>query len=251
MLPLRIMFSFSTLYMLLAAVIVIAFILRSDWLVAPYLRIEAQFLANFNERKLAERKDANPSHCWLDEQLCVGKIVFTEQCAAVNKTLASLMSDMLGRRRSGLKIIKIIRHGKHINIPDGEDKILPGDTVFISGSATELETFARFCKTEPQRKQDGTFATLRDFIKHQQEEYDESDQLLCYAVTVNSESGLAGFSIKDSKIKKDCGGLLLGLERNLYPIISPNIHMRLRENDLLWILGTQKMACRLARFEMF
>ncbi|MFA6808084.1 MAG: cation:proton antiporter [Eubacteriales bacterium] len=250
MLPLRIMFSFSTLYILLAAVVVVFFILRSDWLITPYLKIEAQFLANLNERKLAERKDTNVGHCWLDEQIYVGKIVFTEKCPVVNKNLATLMTDMLGRRRSGLKIIKIIRHSKHINIPNKEDLILLGDTVFIAGSITELETFARFCQTKPKREENGTFATLRDFIKHQQEEYAETDQLLCYAITVNSDSQLAGLSIKNSYIKKEYDGFLLGLERNLLPIISPDIHMRLQENDLLWILSTQKMASRLARFEM-
>jgi len=60
-------------------------------------------------------------------------------------------------------------------------------------------------------------------------------------------SPLIGVSINDSQIKSDWSGILLGLERDLYQIVNPTVYLRLEENDLIWILGPQKMARKLAK----
>jgi len=244
-LPIRIMFAFSTFYILLAAVVLVLLIARSEWMISPYLRIEARFLSNFNERKLRERKEAGADHSWLDQQLYVSKITITPESPALNKPL----SELLGAKRSGLKIIKIIRRRKHINIPEASTAIQPGDILFVVGQIGELEHFEYLTNANLAKKEEGGYATLHDFIQNQGK-YAETDQLFSYVVTVEKGSGLAGVRIKDSKIKSEWGGLLLGLERDLYPIISPNINMRLQENDLIWILGSQKTAAKLAKLDL-
>ncbi len=243
-LPIRIMYAFPRFYILLAAVALVFFIIRSDWLIAPYLKIEARFLANFNERKLQERKESGIDHSWLDERIYVSRIDFDHESPALNKLLAQL----LGTKRSGLKIIKIIRNRKHINVPERTEKFLLGDVIFIAGRISELDNLD-IIRNNLTKKAAEDLLTLRDFIKHQ-EQYAEADQLLCYAVTVEKGSKLAGVNIKDSKIKRDWGGILLGLERELYPIMFPNPNMRIQENDLLWILGSQKMAGKLAKVNL-
>jgi CPA2 family monovalent cation:H+ antiporter-2 len=244
MLPIRFMFDFSTFYILLAALLIIAIIAGSDWLIAPYLRIEAQFLTNFNERQLAERSKDGVDRAWLDEQIYVSRIVCDPELDSLYRPLTELMARQEGR--SSFKIIKIIRRGKHINIPEGAERLKPRDIAFLAGSANELNNFALVTGAELTKKEDGNYATLREFTKNQE----HKGQLLCYAITVEKGSPLVGVSIKDSPIKSEWGGLLLGLERNAYPILSPNINLRLRENDLLWILGSQKVASKLARADL-
>ncbi|QDR79186.1 cation:proton antiporter [Sporomusa termitida] len=245
MLPFTIMLDFSELYILIVAIGLVFLIARSDWLIAPYLKIEARFLANFNERKLEERKGKNIGHSWLDERIHVSKFRCTDQIAVLDKTLA----DLPGTERSKLKIIKIIRGGKHINIPEGSEHIRANDIVFVAGNDKVLDSFAILTQVNLDKKADGCYATLREFIKNQ-EAYAEDDQLLCYAVTVEKDSDLAGVAIKDSKIKGEWGGFLLGLERDLYPILAPDINMYIQENDLVWILGTQRMAGQLAKDDL-
>lgn len=247
-LPVQMMFTISMKYMLWAGVIVIFFIVHSDWLVAPYLKIEARFLANFNERQLEERRGKKADHSWLDQQIYVTKVVCPKNSVVANLHLEKLRQRQK-HRHSNLKIIKIIREGKHINIPKATEKILPGDLVVLAGTVEQLESFGILSGAELSRKEDGNFPTLRDFIR-KQEEYEEEDQLLCYAVIAEKHSGLVGVSIKDSRIKEDWGGLLLGLERDLYPIPEPDINMRIEENDLVWILGSQKMARKLAKDDL-
>ncbi|MDU4959066.1 MAG: cation:proton antiporter [Sporomusaceae bacterium] len=242
MLPFTILLDFSTIYVLVIAIGLIVLIARSEWLIAPYLKIEARFLANFNERKLAERKGKNIGYSWLDERIQVSTFRCSDQPAVLNKALA----DLPGTRRSKLKVIKIIRDGDHINIPEGSEQIRANDIVFVAGKGRALDAFAILTKVKLYKKADGGYATLREFIKNQ-ESYAEEDQLLCYAVSVEKDSDLAGVAIKDSKIKGEWGGFLLGLERDLYPILAPDINMYIQVNDLVWILGTQRMAGKLAK----
>jgi CPA2 family monovalent cation:H+ antiporter-2 len=242
-LPVKIVFDFSTIYIIFSALVFLALIARSEWLIAPYLKIEARFLANFNERQLEDRKKQDPKHRWLNEQLYVSNIICDGTFPDLNKRLDEPNSTF---SRLGIKIIKIIRNGKHINIPSGSDIIKMEDTIFLTGNISQLDNFHTITNMELQKREDGEFDTLNDFIKSQ-EQLSENDQLICYAVIVENDSDLIGLSIKDSKIKDDWGGLLLGLERNLYPIIYPDINMKIENDDLIWVLGPQIMASKMAK----
>ncbi len=239
-LPLQIMFSFSVAYILIAAVLLIFLIAHSDWLVAPYLKIEVRFLCNFNERKLKKRAESEPNHSWLDEQIYVTKIELVHESNVLNKPLY----ELFGTRHFSLRAIKIIRDHKHINIPEANEELRLGDIVFVAGKLIDLSNLDIVTKSNLTKKEGVEFPTLHDFIMHEGQ-YDEVNQLLCYAVVVEKGTGLPGTRIKDAKIKNKWGGLLIGLEREHYPIIFPDINMRLEENDLLWILGSQRTAGRL------
>ena len=75
-------------------------------------------------------------------------------------------------------------------------------------------------------------------------------QLLCCAVRVQKDSPLNGCNIKESPIKNEWFGFLIGIERNLYPIVDPSSNMILQNDDLLWLLGTQKMGNALSREQL-
>jgi len=246
-LPIRIIFSFSTWYVILAAAVLVLVIARSEWFIGPYLKMEARFLANFNERNLEERKGSTQGHRWLDEQIYLSTIKCERDMPFLNQPLSYLNMTS----RIGIKVLKIIRHGKHINIPEASDILELGDIVFIAGTLDQLNNLqtivnwgASILKLE--KTENGDYMSLRDFI-HAQEGYDEDDQLLCYAIVVEKGTPLVGVSIKDCRIKSEWGGFLLGLERDSYPMLDPDIRLRLEENDLIWVLGPQKMARKLAK----
>ena len=46
----------------------------------------------------------------------------------------------------------------------------------------------------------------------------------------------------------DC--LVIGLERGNYTIVNPNISLVFEKDDLLWVLGKQKMINKLVREEI-
>jgi len=247
-LPIRIIYSFSIWYIILAAAAAIILIVRSEWLAGPYLKIEARFMANYNERNLDELNKNATGHSWLDEQFYVN-------CVRIKQITTPLLGRSLPQMhitsRSGIKIIKIVRGDKHILMPEASENLKPGDAVYITGTRDHLNAVKTIVDSHDSVFEFGmneseSDMTLRDFILAQ-EMYPEEDQLLCYVVKVEKGSPLIGVSINDSQIKSDWSGILLGLERDLYQIVNPTVYLRLEENDLIWILGPQKMARKLAK----
>lgn len=51
-------------------------------------------------------------------------------------------------------------------------------------------------------------------------------------------------------IKQEWSCLLIGLERELLPIIHPDPNLRLNAGDLLWVLGEQRMGEKLLKEEL-
>lgn len=232
----------------LVAIPVTVLLSRSDWLMGQYLQIQARFLSNFNERQLkAQQESGNGAvHQWLDEQLHVAEFV----CAEEGDTHGKSLQELGWGRLMQVNVIKIIRGKKHLNIPDGQEVLQAGDRLFVLGAAKSLESIHLLA-----RRQKGLLAveqpevTLRQFIISQ-ERYHEEQQLLCYALKIEKDWPIAGSSIKDSGIKNNWSCFLVGLERDLLPIINPNPNLRLNSGDLLWVLGEQRMGEKLVKAEL-
>lgn len=67
---------------------------------------------------------------------------------------------------------------------------------------------------------------------------------------MEKDSPLAGTSIRDSQIKTNWSCFLVGLERDLLPIVTPLPSMILSAGDLIWVLGSQKMGSKLVKEEL-
>ena len=224
----------------------IYFARHSDRLSGQYLKIEANFLANFNERLLIENfQTEGHTHSWLDEQLYIQGVQVLDDNEIVNKTLQELNWSRIWH----VKAIRIIRGKKVINIPQGSAKILPGDILCMMGEEKTLDNFILFGENSKSLKVVRAKETLREFISRQNE-MDLEQQILCFAIKVQKDSLLNGKNIKESPIKNEWFGFLIGIERNLYPIVDPPVSMILQENDLLWILGTQKMGNALTHAQL-
>ena len=71
--------------------------------------------------------------------------------------------------------------------------------------------------------------------------------LLCAALPVEQGSEFARTAIADSEFVDRYEGIIVGVERNLLPIASPSKDFVLMENDIIWVLGTQRMLDALIR----
>jgi CPA2 family monovalent cation:H+ antiporter-2 len=240
-LPLQRLYHFHLLWMILITLAVTIFISRSEWLVGSYLRVEARFLSNLNERQLTERAAAAPDHRWLDEHLHVYRLTTGKFSPFLDQTLVSLRWG----ERFGVNAIKIIRGRRHINIPAGTERLREGDELFLLGAKPRLENLL-LALDKPASESSHDFPSLHEFIQAGQDSFDEQDQLLAYAVTAKRGMKIIGQSIKDAKIKEKWSCFVIGLERNLYPQVNPSHNMIIQHRDLIWVLGTQKMAGKLA-----
>ncbi len=234
--------------LLLTAVPLVLMISRSDWMIGRYLEMEARFLSNFNEKKLQDlrEKQQDKGHAWLDEQLQVAEYVCDSSNAAVDMELRDLQWGKMWQ----VNVIKIIRGKKHINIPEGYEQINAGDRLYLLGTAKALENFnlmneQRNLLLEGERDN----VSLHTFIENQ-DNCTEEQQLFSYAVTVQKASKLAGCSVRDSGIKSKWNAYLVGIERNLMPMMNLSANFVLNADDLLWVLGPQKMGEQLVKHEL-
>ena len=243
--PMLLMLHIPGWLMLLIAVPTILALSRSDWLIGRYLEIEARFLIKLQELQKNTPKNQK-THSWLDEQLQVASYVCTADSAAADKELRDLQWGKLMQ----VNVVKIIRGRKHINIPEGDEQILPGDRLYILGPGKALDNFALMNQQKNLllESEEDTI-TLHQFITNQ-DQWLEEQQLFAYAVTVKKGSSLAGCSIRDSGIKSNWSAYLIGIERGMLPILNLSPNFLLNADDLLWVLGSQKMGQHLVKKEL-
>lgn len=245
-LPAFLIFQVNPLWLASGAIPLMWIVTRSDWLTGHYLEVEARFLANFNERKLAEQfgqGDQAEVHHWLTEQLYVVTLACPEKYVGEGMTLW----DHGWGSADHINIIKIIRGKEHINIPEGDVKTRGGDLLVAMGSRRDLENFCFKQTVDGVRPQKGSrLQTLKEYIENQ-EGIPQTRQLLCCGVSLGKDLPQQGRSIRDSGIKEEWSAFLIGLERDLLPIPNPDRSMTLRAGDLLWVMGSQEMAGKLVR----
>lgn len=246
--PVSQMFHIPRLILLLVVVPLVFLLSRSDWLVGRYLEMEARFLSNFNEKKLQELKEQgqDKGHAWLDEHVQVAEYI----CTSANAACDMQLNELQWGRMWQVNVIKIVRGKKHINIPDGAEKIHAGDRLYLLGTAKAQENFNLFNEQRNLLLEgENDNVSLHAFIENQ-EELTEEQQLFSYAVTIKKGTPLAGCSVRDSGIKSRWNAYLIGIERNMMPMMNLSANFILNADDLLWVLGSQKMGEQLVKNEM-
>ena len=246
-LPAFLIFQVNPLFLALGALPVIWLATRSNTLAGRYLEVEARFLANFNERRLAERfgraEKGEQVHHWLTEQLTVATVVCPAPFVYEGKSLRELDWGNVHH----IKVIQILRGRDRKNIPEGEVRLRQGDRLVIMGSQRQVENFCLLQAQVGLTLQEGTKSrTLKDYISDQ-EGVAETKQLLCCGVSLSRGMPQEGKPIRSSGIKEAWGAFLIGLERDLLPIPDPDPNLTLRDGDLLWVMGSQEMASRLMK----
>ncbi len=227
--PLQSLLGISGVWLLPLAAAAIFLISRSGWLSSAYISAEAQFMANFNERNL-QRGDDNTE--WLDEKL------FVEQIECSGDMAGKTLKQLDWGRRFGVNVIRILRGKKHLDMPSGHVELKAGDRLLIIGRMEDLRAL-RLGLDLPEHSEP---PTLRAFTEGQS---DEAAELYATAIPVERASELQGKSIRSSGLREKYDCMVLGLQRNRLPILQPDVNMTFQTDDLVWVLGTRRMAERL------
>ena len=217
-------------WLLLIVTLAVYLIYRSDWMSSAYISAEARFMANFNERNLQRSRDDDIE--WLDEKLYVEQI----ECA---ETLAgkSLRQLEWGRQFS-VNVIKVIRGRRQFNMPSGNLELRKGDQLYLLGRAEDLRSLRLSLGIQETME----LPSLRAFTAGQS---DEATDVYAFAIPVGKDSALRGKSIRDSGLRERYDCMILGVQRDKLPILQPDISMTMQNGDLVWVLGSRRMAEKL------
>ena len=228
-----------------------AVIASSDWLLGEYLKMESRFLINLNEKQILKRRQALKEQNntlplnWLDEKLFIVRYKVEDNSPLKNKALSQLSL----RENYGVNILQIINYGTVIDMPGGNDVITPESSILFIGTFDQIKSLnaAAETKTLGLSLKDGPI-NLRYFVLNQNEA--DKSKFLYTTITVNATSPLLNKTIKATDLRDNWNCLVIGLERGNYTIVNPNISLVFEKDDLLWVLGKQKMINKLVREEI-
>ncbi|GAA4307204.1 cation:proton antiporter [Nibribacter koreensis] len=192
-----------------------------------YIRIENRFLSNLNARELHEESKKHHSLTPWDVHLTSFTISpFSE---AVGKTLVELQV----REKYGMNVAVIERGDQTIMPPTRNERIFPGDVLYVFGSDTQMEAFRQFIETErPEEAVDS-----------------EKEEIRLQKLVLRPESFLVHMSIRDSGVREKTKGLIVGIEKKGQRILNPDSELVFEEGDIVWIVGSPSRIKKLHEME--
>ena len=192
-----------------------------------YDRIEDRFIRNLNNREieqqqalaLLEASRRNSSLAPWDAHMTRFDVV-PEAVNVIGKTLLELQ----WRERLGINVASIKRGSHTIVAPSKDEKVFPGDKLYV------------IC-TDNQEKR--MAAVLRPDKRIMKDEKEMEMQLEKYLIADGSP--YIGRNIRESQIRDQVHGLVVGIERNGVRILNPESDWVFEKNDEVWIVGEKKL----------
>ena len=264
-LPMQSILGIPGVLLLAIIIIAIAIIYKTGWLASAYLTAETRFITNLNERSLENVREEVID--WLDEKLFVDYIDFcgTDCSGIAGKMLMELNWGKIFK----INVFKVVRGKEHIVMPDGDFVLDANDVIYFLGQAENIRAFhmsldhedvklinAPIIAPSPEEGEGAQEAkasnrvkvgnrelmNLKEYIASQE---GEEGNVYDYALPINKDSHLQGKTIKESGIRETYGCMVIGLMRNKLPILQPDNNLIIQYEDLVWILGSKKMALKL------
>lgn len=202
-----------TLFLTLALVFVFLF---SRYLASIYSWIENRFVKNLADKD-SEEKNGNslPQLAPWDAHLV--RLEIPPESGAVGRSLAELSI----REKFGVTIALIERGQKTVAAPNRDESLFPHDKILVIGTDDQIFEFKSFIEANSSHS---TFVS-KDL------------NYALHPIAVSEKSSFCGRSIRDSGIREQTHGLVVGIERKGRRYLNPDSTMQIENGDLLWIVG--------------
>lgn len=206
-----------------SALTIILLLLFSEKIQTFYSRLEVRFVRNLNQREIEQDKTNRTELAPWNAH--IAPIVVPGDSVIVGKKLI----DLKLRESTGVNIVMIKRGDIHIPAPDKDQMIFPHDELLILGTDIQIQK-------------------LKVIIRPAATEHsEESDDVELYEYIIPPESMLIGENIRNSGIRQQANGLVVGLERNNERILNPESDLILQPDDRLFIVGNRKKLIRMLK----
>ena len=193
-----------------------------------YRKLESSFLTNLNARETesantlsarVSRKNAD-----LQTRLAPWDAHIVQLEAPPNALyIGKPLNDLQWRERYGINVVYIKRGENVINAPDRNQFILPFDQVGIVATDSQV----------------AAFKPVFDFVDTEDNSIRDVDirEIVFDRLVVNEYTKLKGLSIRDSGLREQTNGLVIGIERNNERILNPDSTTVFEWGDVIWIVG--------------
>ncbi len=209
-----------------AIIIFLIFVLLQKRIQRYYDRIETRFIQNLNDRELqaeilALEKEAAKRNVTLapwDAHMT------TFEIQPEMSFIGSSLSELKWREKVGINIAKIKRGNINIVSPTGNERIYPGDILYV------------ICTDLQEKKMNVLLRPDKKLLENQGEVEMELEKF-----TIENDSPYKDKSIALSGLRTDTNGLVVGIEREGKRILNPESGTVLLEGDVVWLVGEKKL----------
>ncbi|MDL2323367.1 cation:proton antiporter [Bacteroidales bacterium OttesenSCG-928-A17] len=216
---------FSTgLLILLIVVVLVGVVIVSRYARRRYARFEMRFMENYNSREIAEaKKEQNVIKQEIQQSPwninLVDLEIVPEACYAGNT-----IDELPWREKYGINIV-YIKRGEHlIYAPGPDDRLFPYDHIGITASDEDLEVFLPVFNEKRTQCLPGA----------------DLEEIVIEKIRIDEESVLKGKTIRDSGIRENTDGLVVGVEKGNQHFLNPGANILMEVDDIIWIAGDRK-----------
>ncbi len=178
-----------------------------------YNKLEARFMLNLNARE-----NRTPKILPWDTHLT--EVTVAPESSLVGKSLV----DLKIREQYGVSIAMIERGKISIPTPNRDERLYPHDKLLIIGTDEQLADVKPLFES-----------TVDEHLS-----FTKQDMSL-QKVVVHSKSKIYQQSIRDSGIREQTQGLVVGVERKGDRILNPDSNFVFENDDIVWIVGNNKL----------
>jgi CPA2 family monovalent cation:H+ antiporter-2 len=196
--------------------IILGMTIFSRKLQAFYDRMEHRFLYNLNAR---EEQNRQPEILPWDTHLT--ELTVSPESDLVGRSLVELAV----RERYGVNIALIERGNKMIPTPGRDERLYPNDKVMLIGTDDQLAAIKEL---------------FNGIIKENDETYFPKKDMTLQKIVINSSSPVFAQTIRDSGIREQTQGLVVGIERKGIRILNPDSNLVFENEDIVWIVGNNR-----------
>lgn len=222
------------------------FVVRFELVFMNYVRLERQFLLNYNEVELSEQENSTqvddaesldsltelPAVNLFSSDFSVGTYKIDESSPFRDKSLI----DLNLRAEHNLFIIRIERvEDPDVNIPVGQEILRIGDTIDIIGRTADLAALSRSPYDIPAKEIH--MCGIRQYSREMQERRSSAANLRCLCIPIHAKSGFAGKTLRTSGIGRNTRCLVIGIETCGRVEMNPNPDVVIAPNSRLWVIG--------------
>ncbi len=234
---------FTQPHFIVDCIVVIAVIftsVKSGLVKGRVMGLETRFIANFNQNilKKAQTERGAKNSIWVEDE------VYLMKFKLLKTYKRKYVKDFIASRVFHAMFIKIeSEDGKCINLPNADSPVRENDIITAIGSKQHLDAYALFCEKQDYLELvEKPEMTLKEFSYHQMfDRAGPEERIYSVALPIGRNSFFARQSIADCDFISRYNGLIVGVERNLLPIVSPPKDFIIQENDILWVIGTEIM----------
>lgn len=125
------------------------------------------------------------------------------------------------REKFGVNIAMIERGSRIIMAPGKNEQLFPGDILSVIGTDDQLKEFRIYIDSRP-------VTTSR---------LPQKQEVVLKQLIINHHSFFLGKSIRDSGLRENARGIIVGIERNEERILNPDSSFVFEEGDIVWVVG--------------